>query len=278
MSNIKSVKIDTKKTKSRKKIYQDILNSPSKIQEILTKKRKKFHSHQIPDLPPIVHNKFYYIEPTSSENNQIEDIYPKKESTIEKPDNILDKIKDEIMHDKNPNPILQCEKQITKKELNENRTPILSSNQKIKNNIKSRNLKKKKSNRRVKNLEENRTKKRRPLKSKQRTRKNLSSQVIDKMFKQIILEQEVELKNFKENQRNNKLNEKQKLILKTLKFIIGKNEQKLLDEYIIKMNRSHVEMILTKLSICFNKKTPLPLLKSILNNTLSSNIRIIKNQ
>lgn len=277
MSNIKSVKIDTKKTKSRKKIYQDILNSPSKIQEILTKKRKKFHtkanSYQIPDLPPIVHNKFYYIEPTISENNQINN-----PNIQEKPDN-LEKIKEEILETK-PNTDLKPENKITKKDSNKdnNIEKKISSIQKIKDSIKSKNLKKKKSLRRNKNLEENRSKKRRPLKSKQRTKKNLSSQVIDKMFKQIISDQESELKKFKENQRKHKLNEKQKLILKTLKFIIGKNEQKLLDEYILKMNRSHVEMILTKLSICFNKKTPLPLLKSILNNTLSSNIRIIKNQ
>lgn len=271
MSNIKSVKIDTKKTMSKKKMYQDILNSPSKIKEILTKKRNKFHSNynnsNIPILPDVVRNRFQ--EPT-----------PKAPTTL----------LDGVIGTTNISEATNIPEETNIPETNKvgdtniiKEEPINNKSiEKLKKRVnKSRNLnsgKKRKSSRRVNNIDGNRTKKRHILKSKQRTRKNLSSQVIDKMFQKIITDQEVEIQKFKQTQKTMKLNQKQQLILKTLKFILKKDDQNLLEEYIKKMNRSQVEMILTKLNICHNKKTPLPLLKNILNNTISSNIRIIKNQ
>ena len=248
--NIKVVKIDNtilpvnKKNRSKKnKTYSHILSSPKKVKELLCIKQKqqmqkKGHTYEFKDTKP----------------SKIISMINSKKSTClsgDIPETVYKKI-DKHKYSKPNNPIQKTN--VTKVQKNDTIFPM-----KRKYSI---------SKRRKPNCNR--------LRSKLKTRRKYSSKTIDEFITNIKNSQTKNIKKQFTPEKKKNHTKKQELILKTLKYILRKGNAKLLSEYIKKMNKRQAIFILKRLNIDIKPNTPTSIVKNILLNTLSTNIRIVK--
>ena len=247
--NIKVVKIDNtilpfnKKNRTKKtKKYSHILSSPKKVKELLclkqTQMQKKGHTYEFKDTRP----------------SKILSMINGKKSTClsgDIPETVYKKI-EKHQYSKPSNPIQKTN--VTKLKKSETIFPMTR-----KFTISKR-----------RNANCNR------LRSKLKTRRKYSSKTIDEFINTIKNSQTKNKKKQFTPEKKKTHTKKQELILKTLKYILRKGNAKLLSEYIKKMNKRQAIFILKRLNIDIKQNTPTTIVKNILLNTLSTNIRIIK--
>lgn len=273
--NIKVVKIDTsilplstKKNKSKKKkMYSNILSSPKRVKELLCKKqnqnlmikKRKTQSYEFKDSKPSKILSMINNKKTSCLSGNIPDTIIKK---IERNNNTA-KAKITKLQTSNIKKIEKnkkyCNFTIPKEKVTTFQTLNLEPSIKRKFSVTRR--RKNKPNK---------------IRTKIKTKRKYSSKTIDEFITKIKNSQtKNKNKQFKPENKK-KLSKKQDLILKTIKYILRKGDSKLLSEYIKKMNKRQAIFILKRLNIITKPNTPTSIVKNILLNTLSTNIRIIK--